>query len=223
MIEEMIEEADPDIIALQSVCQNPKGKDQARQIAEATGYGYYFFVTADTAANGTNRGQAMITKHPFIGSYSTDLSVRTDLPDSTRRLILVAEVQTQEGMLRIFNTHFSWVREQAQENVEETLFLLNEFSGPGLVIGELNPTAHQDVLEPLKKAGWEDGGELLSTPLNHVFINQESKLYLRQISAGHSESENRCLQVADDFALIVELDMTIGSAMHQRMMSSSRF
>src|SRR6185295_4098232 len=78
MIEELVQETDPDIIALQAVCKNPKGKDQARQIAEAAGYGYYFFVPAEEAVDGSKRGQAIITKHHFNGSYSTELSWRTD-------------------------------------------------------------------------------------------------------------------------------------------------
>jgi endonuclease/exonuclease/phosphatase family metal-dependent hydrolase len=71
----------------------------------------------------------------------------------------------------LFNAHFSWVEEQAADNVAEALaFLSTVTDGPALLVGDFNQTPDAPVLKPLVEAGWVDAwAQLCPGEAGHTF------------------------------------------------------
>lgn len=146
----------PHVIALQAVAQAAPGDDQAEELARALpGYVYVWFEPAMPAADGSAKGMAFVARVPFERHGSWALSHRTGTDDGDRRRLLCLHC-AHGGGIDVYNAHFSWVKEQAADNIRETLPLIDASQQPALLVGDFNQTPDSAVHGALRDAGWAD-------------------------------------------------------------------
>lgn len=210
LIREAIADACPDVIALQAVRQDPSmhaGEDQAAQLARLMrrDYPYVVYKPGMCYTNNSTDGSAFLSRRPLaeLGQVTFDVSPGSD--DNIQRELLHARVDLTSGPLHLFNAHLSWVPEQAGKNMRQALPFLRSFSGPAVLVGDLNNPPDSDVFDGLRQAGWtdvwaalrptEDGftffesGDLVKR-IDYVWVNEDlrSKIVDVQIVAGEEAS-----------------------------------
>lgn len=165
LICQALERTNADIIALQAVRAEPgvaKGKDQAAQFSRMLPvYQEVYFGPAERFQNGSVHGSAILSRLPITVRDSLPLNRQTGLEDTNQRAILYARFDLPGGPLHLFNAHFSWVREQAQENLEQALPFIDAVQGPALLVGDFNIPSDSDLLARLRESGWTDAWEKL--------------------------------------------------------------
>nr|WP_246350998.1 endonuclease/exonuclease/phosphatase family protein [Deinobacterium chartae] len=218
-LEAALREIRPDILLLQAVARDPQredGRDQAAQLAAAfPEYVSVMYHPAQHADDGTAFGSALLSRYPLRESGALELSLRRGLEDTTRRNVLWAGVSTPDGLLTVLNAHFSWVPEQNADNLEETVMLLQEMSGPALLAGDFNAPPDGPAIKRLRELGWTDAWERLreheggfsfeadapSMRIDYMWANPEleSRLESVQLVLGREE------RVSDHLGLVVTL------------------
>ncbi|GBF08013.1 hypothetical protein DAERI_210009 [Deinococcus aerius] len=164
LIERAINDAQPDIVALQAVSLDPgrHPSDQATQLA-ANLEGYQaVFVPATTYPDGRQDGLAFLSRGRLPDVQPFPLSLRPGLQDTGRRILLHGRFETPQGPLDVFNAHFSWVAEQQEDNVQEALSVLEGNAGNAAVlVGDFNMQPGNPYLGRLREAEWVDAWTLL--------------------------------------------------------------
>lgn len=227
LIKSMILENQPHVAAFQAVLHEKPGqpdqKNQSWQIADLTGFRYRLFASVHEEENGDRKGQAMISRIPFHFSDSRQLTRRPDQEDASKRIILAADVPTKKGALHIFNVHFSWVREQSEDNIRETMSFLKKFKGMGLVVGDFNMTQDSDLLDAFRKDGWVDVWQSLresengftfeshepSRRIDYAWANPRVQEYLQDIKILQNRSRDGFFRMSDHLALMVTLNLPV--------------
>ncbi|GAB63344.1 MAG: hypothetical protein DWB56_05695 [Candidatus Jettenia sp.] len=160
LIRNAIQDASPDIIALQAVRKEfgvNNGADQATQIAELLPeYRYIIFQPAMHDENGNSGGSAFLSRLNIIEASCLKLTLRPGLEDVNQRVVLTSVLNLKTGPFYLFNAHFSWVYQQASDNVHETLPYINSFTGYALLVGDFNTTPDTDIINRFRKEGWAD-------------------------------------------------------------------
>lgn len=160
LICQAIREEQPDVVALQAVCSDPSiedGADQATQLSrELPEYKYVFFYPARIDENGREEGSAILSRTPIREPSVRELSLKPGLEDDNPRVIQHARFELDNTTLNVFNAYFSWVYEQAEDNITEGIAFLGKADGPVLLVGDFNIPADSDLLRRLKSAGYED-------------------------------------------------------------------
>ncbi|HEX6929439.1 MAG TPA: endonuclease/exonuclease/phosphatase family protein, partial [Gammaproteobacteria bacterium] len=155
-----IRDAEPDVVALQAVCSDPSiddGTDQATQLSRAlSNYPYVFFYPAKVTDAGREEGSAIISRIALHEPTVRELSLRKNLEDNNPRVIQHARFDLEKGALNVFNAYFSWVEEQAADNIAECVAFLGRASGPALLVGDFNIPAGSILLRQLEAAGFTD-------------------------------------------------------------------
>lgn len=159
-IQKVIQNASPDIIALQAVKREPavnNGVDQASQLAELLPeYQYVVFQEAVNYENGSSDGLAFLSRFEVVETDYIVLTLHPGLEDTSQRILLNALFDLPTGPFHVFNAHFSWIYQQALKNLNETLPYINSFTKQSLLIGDLNMTPDTEVIRQLSKEGWID-------------------------------------------------------------------
>lgn len=156
LVVEALRALQPDVVALQAVWRTVAGDSQADEIArEVPGFESVAFEPVMEEAQGA-KGLAVLAREPFVHLEARRLGSRAGTEDPDRRLVLRARIPR----LSLHNVHFSWVREQAAENVREALPLLNPRE-PALVLGDFNFTPDDPLHERFREAGWIDAWQAL--------------------------------------------------------------
>jgi len=157
---EAIQENEPDVIALQAVCSEPEvedGRDQATQLAQCMPqYPYVFFYPSRVTDAGREEGCAILSRIALHEPNVRELSLRKGLEDDSPRVIQHARFDLEKGSLNVFNAYFSWVEEQAADNVQECIAFLGRADGPTLLVGDFNMPSDSPLLTQLEKAGFSD-------------------------------------------------------------------
>jgi endonuclease/exonuclease/phosphatase family metal-dependent hydrolase len=224
-----INEAQPDILALQAVRKDPNvaaGENQAAQIASRFDhYPYVHFQPAITYSDQSAEGSAFISKYPFGEINCYKLSLRPGSDDSTHRVVLHARFELETGPLHLFNAHFSWVDEQAQDNLEETLPFLESFEGHRMLVGDLNAVPGSNIIKRFEEAGWtdawaalhpqEDGytfyeSDRLSKRIDYAWVHQRLEKRLHSVCTIADMEDNRGARPSDHVGLLVDLDVSMG-------------
>lgn len=160
LIREAIEDACPDIIALQAVSKDPglfEGKDQATQLKELfKAYPYIYYHPAMKYSDDRTDGTAFISRFPLLDVSAKPLNLKPNLEDGNQRAVLHTRLDLKSGSLHIFNAYYSWVTEQAEENIHQTLELFKDYSGPALLVGDFNQPPDSPALDHFRQAGWMD-------------------------------------------------------------------
>lgn len=101
-------------------------------------------------------GQAFLSRWPASEVTTLELSHRDGTTDPFFRIVLHARFDLSDGPLHLINAHFSWVPEQAWDNVQEVVPRLQALTGARLLVGDLNQTPDSESLQGLASQGWED-------------------------------------------------------------------
>lgn len=150
----------PDIIALQAVARDPRrddGLDQAVQLARDVGddYTVHYHPTA-CRPDGSEDGIAVLSRRPVADVRALPLSRRDVGDDPSPRAVLHVTFTGLAGPWHLLAAHFSWVAEQASDNVGEALAHLDRLGGPVVLAGDLNQTPDSVALARLRAAGLTD-------------------------------------------------------------------
>jgi endonuclease/exonuclease/phosphatase family metal-dependent hydrolase len=225
-IADLIAKHDPDVVALQAVRRNDDEPDQAEQLDEALGGELTSLFAPTGSANGLIEGPALLSRLPFADSDTFPLTLIPNLEDPFRRLILYARFDRPDGeSLRLFNGHFSWVREQAQQNVEQALSFLNRFPAPRVLVGDLNNPPDSAVFDPLRAAGWKDAWELAhpgqpgptyeagtwSMRIDYAWLDWELSQRVQDIRRVGFDPDPDGMYLSDHCGLLLTLDWPVDS------------
>lgn len=91
---------------------------------------------------------------PVTGNRLLDF--HPDGGDGNRRATQYAQAVGDTGALHVFNAHLSYDQAQFEQNIEETIEYMNQFSGPALLMGDLNAEPRDPALQQLRDAGFVD-------------------------------------------------------------------
>ncbi len=160
LIQDVIEQNQPDILVFQAVRQEAgvaHGADQAQQIASLMPkYRYTCFQPAWVHEDGSADGLALLSRFPFAGLDHRRLTFLEGTDDPTHRIVLHAQFDFDSRPFHLFNGYFSWVGEQAEINLNETLDYLNEFDGRRALLGDFNQPSNSEVIRRFQQSGWVD-------------------------------------------------------------------
>jgi len=148
LIVDTILEADPDIVGLQEIRDdrkyNPVGHDQARQIAERTGFDYQYQPAMVYSRKPRSvEGLCIMSRHPIESTSYIELTKEPDdKKDYHQRIVLNGTVSSPMGSMEFFVTHFSLSQEMRVSNAVELLQFVNTFNShlPKFIVGDFNCT-----------------------------------------------------------------------------------
>jgi endonuclease/exonuclease/phosphatase family metal-dependent hydrolase len=223
-----VQEVQPDFLAFQAVHRVPdiaEGDDQATQIASRLKlYPYVHFQPSITYPDLSAEGSAILSRYPFLSLDCHQFSLRERTEDQNHRVLLHAQFQLPTGPFHLFNAHFSWVDEQAKDNVDETLPVLESFQGQRMLVGDLNATPDSEVVARFKETGWidawatlrpEDEGftfesSSLSKRIDYVWVDQSLRERLHAIRTIADTENGRGARPSDHLGLLVDLSFSVG-------------
>ena len=156
---------DVDVMVLQAV-EGAGDGNQAEELATRLGFRYTAFVAASNE-RGRKRGSAFVSRQP-VEVEMHQLGVVEGHEDPGPRVVLRGQVQTRGMRIDLYNAHFSWVAEQAVQNVRDTLSFRRP--GPALLLGDLNSPPDSPAVTLLRESGWCDlWAERRSDETGHTF------------------------------------------------------
>ena len=113
--------------------------NQAKSVAEALGYHYYFAKAIDY--KGYEYGNALVSKYPIVSARTVRMSLPEELRKKPRyedRAILIAELDVEGSPLTVAVSHFGLTPEEHGFNVETVLSELSGVKNPLVFMGDLN-------------------------------------------------------------------------------------
>lgn len=220
-----ITKAQPDIIALQAVRADPEicdGIDQAAQLkADLPQYPYVVFHPYSFHSDGTADGSAFLSRQKPIDTGSLDLSLRRGHEDKQPRCVVNARFDFPTGCLHVFNAHFSWIHEQALDNLDETLRYMKIFAGQVALVGDFNIAPETDFLGSLGIQGWSDVWERLhpeqtgytfeahqpSKRIDYVWANNVLSERINNINLAANEQWSNGFRASNHCGLVVDMSL----------------
>lgn len=156
LVAAQIRRFNPHLIALQAVWQPAGADNQAEELAqELPGYVHVRFEPAMEEPSGAAKGMAFVARVPFERREMCRLGHRAGTDDGDRRLLLRVHCAASGGM-EFYNAHFSWVKEQADDNIRDALPFLKATHASTLLLGDFNQTPERELHTTLRQAGWID-------------------------------------------------------------------
>lgn len=144
MVADLIGARSPDAVCLQEVVQSGSIENGAAWLANATGYSDHFVQTHDAFV--FQEGIGVLSRHPILATEDAQLPI-TDL-GIAMRAILSADLDTPDGVVRVFCSHMSISTdetEKADESVAAFRFMdARRTAGAAYFGGDLN--AEPDTL-----------------------------------------------------------------------------
>jgi endonuclease/exonuclease/phosphatase family metal-dependent hydrolase len=224
LIVDEIQESEPDLITFQAVKKDPNlfdGQDQATQIASMAGYPYFVYHPAAEYPDGTSEGSAVLSQYPFSEIDTLQLSLSPGTEDKNQRVLMNCLCNFPAYTLRLFNAHFSWVTEQARDNIEEAYRYIRTFREPFLLLGDLNTPPDSNLFDLFRKAGmidvWaelcpdEDGFTFeADTPnlrIDYAWASQDLKKDLKAVQVVGEKRSTTQARFSDHLGLLVELSV----------------
>lgn len=221
LITAAIREARPDVVALQAVALDPSvdgGLNQAVQLARGLPGYEAVYHPAMRHEHGREQGLAFLSRRAPLATRAVRLSRRDGGEDRFQRILLHGSFETPGGELQLFNGHFSWVREQAGDNISEALPQLRGVKGAVVLAGDFNQTPDSEALAALRAAGFFDAWSTLhrdapgysfyehgslSKRIDYVLLNVTAGQRLRAARLMLDEPGER--RASDHAALVVDL------------------
>lgn len=225
LIHALIAAHSPDVVVLQSVSQPagaPDGADQAAELAGLLKSGYRGLYAPLSAPSGAERtGPALLTRLPVADHDTFPLTLQPGLEDVNRRLILYARFDLMGAPLHLFNAHFSWVQQQAEQNMEQAFGFIERFAPGRILLGDLNNPPDAPIFERLREAGWVDAWALLHpdkegftfeagkwfTRIDYAWLDSNLAPRLRDVQVVGGEPGPGGGHASDHAGLLVSLDL----------------
>lgn len=242
LIVDAVRESAADVVSLQAVRRSalparaeaksgqvqeggPAGilRSQAHEIAELLDGYQVYYAPGTKLPDGGEEGSAILSRIPLASAAATLLSHPSTTKDQIRRLVIAAEVKTQEGVVKIFNCHFSWVPEEFERNLGDARALFESAGAdPALIMGDFNAAPDEPALKLLADQGWrdvwlhltgEEGGGLTFEPaepskrIDYFWANRAMLNRLAEIRLV-KRGEEGGVQLSDHLGLIVELSQS---------------
>ena len=133
-----IRSVDPDIIALQEV----RGAAQAEFLADSLSMNYVYLSHEDSRLEW---GLAVLSRFKITEYYGKFIRYDEKKP----RVGLVCTIELHDSTVTIINVHFHLG--DYDEQVEKTMNLMSNVTGPVILMGDLNLIDPDDGLPPIKK------------------------------------------------------------------------
>jgi endonuclease/exonuclease/phosphatase family metal-dependent hydrolase len=226
LIADAIRACRPDVIAFQAVRKDPSvesRKDQATQLAERLPeYPHVVFQPTGDLSDGKQDGSAFLARIALTDVGFQPLKRGTDRPgespDPAPRIVLYARIASSS--LSLFNSHYSWVDSQAASNVEDALAYMNRFTGPRLLLGDLNTTPDTDAMHRLTAEGWTDAWAALrpgedgytfesdkpEKRIDYAWASRELRPYLKAVELVLEKPNRHAARLSDHLGLLIMLD-----------------
>ena len=165
-VAEAIRRFRPDIVSLNEVrdaADKPGFSAQARILAEAAGFPYYYFGQALPVEDHGPYGNALLSRYPLDPVAKVMIPDPEHVCDNGRyetRCLIKAAVQLPSGdFLQVINTHFGLEPEEAASAVE-TVLSLTDPARPTLFMGDLNLEPDSPYIQQLLEV-YRDSAALL--------------------------------------------------------------
>lgn len=225
MIQESIQRAEPDIVAMQAVQQDPAiegGLDSAEQLSRRLpAYRYTHYQPAMNFPDGSMSGSAFLSRLPIAEIGELPLTLLPDLDDANRRVLVHARFDLPGESVHVFNGHFSWVAEQTELTLEEVFPYIRSFHGPAMLVGDLNTPSDSSLLERFRAAGLTDVWEMLhpeepgytfesnepSIRIDYCWVNAALKPYASEIEIVANEQNQSGARPSDHLGLLVAFNL----------------
>ena len=144
-----------DIVLLQAAVVGDDGTGPLPALRDALpGYRDHAFAAAQRVDKGWF-GSAAMSCRPLMNINSIPLTCRGG-EDDNARVLLHLTLEYDGRPLHFINAHFSWVAEQAADNLAETLQYAAGIEGDLLLVGDLNQSPGSTFAHRLTAAGWHD-------------------------------------------------------------------
>lgn len=189
LIASAIAKEDADIVGLNEVYGDGGGEiSQAKILADAVGYPYFYFAKAIELRGGRGYGNALLSKYPI----SRAQTIPVPDPDPRRysdyyesRVLLKADIALPSGeALTLGVVHFGLNPDEAESAVETVLKELP--CERALLIGDLNLTPDSEILEPIRARMTDTKTKSPTFPsdaprikIDHIFATPDIKIASR--------------------------------------------
>lgn len=200
----------PDVVALQEV----EGRDaatQAHHLAEAVGYPS---VHHTRAGRGLRRGEGLAVLATGDAHGVDTVSLPSGFTDHPRGLQVV-DVVVDGAVVRVANTHLAWRLDATEQRVTQTEAIRDElagWTGPVLLVGDLNDVAGSAPLQVLSDAGFEDAITAAGSQERPTFDAANTYLWQPELAGRRVDHVlARGLQVAEASVVLTGEDAPIVS------------
>jgi endonuclease/exonuclease/phosphatase family metal-dependent hydrolase len=182
-----IESIDPDVLALQEV----KGFSQAKQLAKRLNLNYVYMAHKDFW------GLAILSKHKILKAEDEEICKDCKVTLSSNKVVtdpriaIVSAIDINGKQITFINVHYHLgVYEQ---QVKATMKVLNDVSGPVVLMGDLNRKESDLEMKPIqnrlndtclavetenseriKKIGTKIGGKAAGLRIDYIFVDPDS-------------------------------------------------
>lgn len=224
LIVDQIQESEPDLITFQAVKKDPNlfdGQDQANQIARVAGYSYFVYQPAAEYPDGSSEGSAILSQYPFSEVDILPLSLSPGTEDKNQRVLINCLCNFPLFSLRIFNAHFSWVTEQARDNIQEAYRYIHTSREPFLLLGDLNTPPDSNLFDLFRKAGMIDvWAELCpheygftfeadnpNIRIDYAWASQDLRKDLKAVQVVGEQRSTNQVCFSDHLGLLIELSV----------------
>ena len=159
IIEVQLRASAPDICLLVEVWDEPGGRSQAQELADALGNFDHVYASNLTFDDGVHAGNAVLSRWPILRSEVRMLP--RDAPNGSReddgeeRLCVFAEIDGPRGAIQAFSVHLSWradhgaIRQEQVRAIAEFARDTRPREFPAVVGGDLNAAPDTDEIRML--------------------------------------------------------------------------
>ncbi|MCL4561000.1 MAG: endonuclease/exonuclease/phosphatase family protein [Chloroflexi bacterium] len=226
LVREMILDAVPDVVALQGVEKDPSlydGVDQADQLGGLLPeYKTVIFRPALFANSGVTEGLAFLGRIEI--EYTDHLPIREILGEAHvyPRLVLHACFSFPHTQFHLYNVFFPRDPLHSLQNLRDLMTFIKLYSGPALLLGDLNMNPDDEALRLLKEEGWIDlwpefypeengmtyyeAGQPVGR-FDYAWANPELRPYVEGMKILNGTQEETNVKSADHAGLLVSLNL----------------
>lgn len=163
---DIINRADPDLVALQEVdveTRRSKGVDQAARLAELTGM-HHSFAEA-MAYDGGGYGEAVLSRYPIDTQYNHKLPYAEGQEPRSAAVVSVRP-RGKDGPTLVFaGTHLCHLSGETRLNQARSLINHQAYDGPMTILaGDFNFTPDTQPYRAMIDAGWADAAASFGNP-----------------------------------------------------------
>ena len=159
IVEAQLRAAAPDICLLVEVWDEPGGRSQAQELADALGDFDHVYASNLTFPDGVRAGNAILSRWPISRSEVRTLPLTapngSSDADDEERLCVFAEIDGPRGPIQAFSAHLSWRADHGAIRQEQTRAIA-EFARdtrprefPAVLGGDLNAAPDTDEIRML--------------------------------------------------------------------------